>query len=139
MSSSPFNNHLVTVPKGLITIGIIVTFMFLIFFYFLARSRYLPFFHFTSVLFCGQTGQQSRQFCKLFFFCGLLFVLINWTRLGDQFVLLKSHRILCVILSDRCWVVNITFVPMVKFQFLAQLPVDHIAHLVVSSLILLLC
>ena len=31
-SSSPFNNPLVTVPKAPITIGIIVTFMFHIFF-----------------------------------------------------------------------------------------------------------
>ena len=43
-SSSPFSNPLVTVPKALITIGIIVTFMFHSFFNYLARSRYLSFF-----------------------------------------------------------------------------------------------
>ena len=45
---------------------------------------------------------------------------------------------MCVILKDRCWVVYIPFVRMVKFQFRAQLPVDHQAHPVVSSFILFL-
>ena len=40
-SSRPFNNHLVTVPKAPITIGIIVTFIFHSFFNSLARPRYL--------------------------------------------------------------------------------------------------
>ena len=31
------------------------------------------------------------------------------------------------------------FVGMVKFRCLAHFPVDHLAHLVVSSLVLLLC
>ena len=43
---------------------------------------------------------------------------------------------MCVI--DRCRVVHIPFVRMVKFKFLAHLPVDHLAHLVVPCLILLL-
>ena len=40
---------------------------------------------------------------------------------------------------DRCWVVHIPFVCMVKFKFLVHLPVDHLADPVVSSLIFLLC
>ena len=43
-SSRPFNNPLVAVPKVPITFGIIVTFMFHIFFNSLARSRYLSLF-----------------------------------------------------------------------------------------------
>ena len=43
-SSSPFINPLVTVPKALITFGIIVTFMFHSFFNSLTRSRYLSIF-----------------------------------------------------------------------------------------------
>ena len=43
-SSRPFNNPLVTEPKALITIGIIVTFMFHSFFNSLARSKYLSLF-----------------------------------------------------------------------------------------------
>ena len=37
-------------------------------------------------------------------------------------------------LEDRFWVVHIPFVRMVKFQFLAQFPVDHLAHPIGSSL-----
>ena len=43
-SSSPFSNPLVTVPKILITNGIIETCMFHSFFNSLARSKYLSFF-----------------------------------------------------------------------------------------------
>ena len=43
-SSSPCTNLLVTVPKTSITIGIIVTFMFQIFFNSFARFRHLSFF-----------------------------------------------------------------------------------------------
>ena len=46
---------------------------------------------------------------------------------------------MCLIFWDRCWVVYLPFVCMVKFKFLAHLPVDHLARSVVSSLILLLC
>ena len=41
-----------------------------------------------------------------------------------------------LILQDICRVVDVR---MVKFQFLAHLPVDHLAHSVVFSLILVLC
>ena len=40
---------------------------------------------------------------------------------------------------DRFWVVHITFVRMIKYKFLAQFPVNPIAHPVVFSLILILC
>ena len=39
---------------------------------------------------------------------------------------------MCFILWDRCWVVHIPFVRMVKFKFLAHLPLDPLAHPVVS-------
>ena len=83
-SSSPFSNPLVIVPNTPITIGIIVTYMFHSFFLipWQGRGTY-PSFHFISVLFCGQPGQQSRQFCKFSFFCWLLLGLVFWPRLGD--------------------------------------------------------
>ena len=37
------------------------------------RGTY-PSFHFLSVLFCGQPGQQSRQFCKFSFFFLLIII-----------------------------------------------------------------
>ncbi len=68
-SSSPFSNHLVTVPNAPITIGKIVTFMFQSLFNSIARSRYLSFF---SHSFSFILGHQIRKFCiisfLLFFF-----------------------------------------------------------------------
>ena len=49
----------------------------------------------------------------------------------------KSCRSSCV--SDRCRVVNIPFVRMVKFKFLEHIPLDYLVHPVVSSLVLFLC
>ena len=95
-SSSPFNNPSVTMPKAPITIGIIFTFMFHSFFNSLARSRYLSFF-----LFCGQPGQESRQFYKFSLFFFLLIIIrsgllpeIRWS-----VSMSKSHRSLCVSFS----------------------------------------
>ena len=47
-----------------------------------------PSFHFLSILFCGQPGQKSPQFCKFSFFCfcWLLQRLVFWSRLGYPFV-----------------------------------------------------
>ena len=41
---------------------------------------------------------------------------------------------MCVIFKDRCSVVHIPFVCMIKFKFLAHLPVDHFADPITSSL-----
>ena len=71
-SSRYFKNPLVTVPKVPVTIGIIVTFMFHSFF-FNSQGTYLSF-HILSVLFYGLPGQQSRQFCKIFFFFLLIII-----------------------------------------------------------------
>ena len=46
---------------------------------------------------------------------------------------------MCVIFLDSCFVPRIPFVGMVRFKFLAHLPMDYLARPVVSSLILLLC
>ena len=60
-SSSPFNNHFVTVPKAPITIGAIVAFMFHCFFNSLARSRYLTFFShsFSFILWSAGTAKMT--------------------------------------------------------------------------------
>ena len=41
---------------------------------------------------------------------------------------------MCVIFLDKCWVGDIPFVRMVTFEFLAHLPMDHLAYPVMSSL-----
>ena len=97
-SSRPFSNPLVTVQNAPITIGIIVTCMFHSFFSSLARSRYLSF-HILSVLFCGQSGQQSRLFCKFSFL--LLIIIKSGLLAGIRWSvrILKSHRSLCMSFS----------------------------------------
>ena len=81
-SSSVFNNLLVTVPKAPITIGIIVTFMFLWFFNSLARSRYLSFF---SLSFNFILGKQSPQFCNTALLADGFPLESNWLQVSPSF------------------------------------------------------
>ena len=78
--SSPFSNPLVSVPKSLITIGIIVTFVFHSFFLFPCKVEVLiilfTFFQFYSVV-------KSTILQILFFCCWLSLGLVFWPRLGD--------------------------------------------------------
>ena len=67
-SSRNFNNSLVTVTKALITIGIIVTFMFHSFSVPKQGRGTYSSFHFPSALFCDLLVQQSPQFFKFSFF-----------------------------------------------------------------------
>ena len=68
-SSRPFNNPLVIVPKALITIGTIVTFMFHGFFKFLARSRYLSFFsHSLQIYFVVRRDSKVDNFANSLLF-----------------------------------------------------------------------
>ena len=46
---------------------------------------------------------------------------------------------MCLILQNRFLFVPVPFGSMVKFKFLAQFPVDHLSHPVMSSLIPALC
>ena len=98
-SSRPFDNPLLTVPKALITIGIIVTFMFHIFFNSLARSRYFlfTFFQFYSVVCRGSKVDNFADF--LFFF--LLIIIRSGLRAEIRWsvCISKSHRSLCVSFS----------------------------------------
>ena len=88
-SSRPFNNPLVTVPKALITIGTIVTFLFQSFFNSLARSRYLSFFSHSfcfilwsnlNFLYISQWTTLPTQSCLALysFYANLLHSLIIW-------------------------------------------------------------
>ena len=69
-SSRAFNNLLVIVPNAPITIGTIVTFMFLSFFNSLARSRYLSFFShsFRFILWSAGTAKFTVLQILFFFF-----------------------------------------------------------------------
>ena len=79
-------NHLVTVPRVPIIIGIVAILMFHSFFSSLARSRYLSFFSLFSIFICGQPVQQSPLLGKFSFSCWLLLGLVTCSRLGDLFV-----------------------------------------------------
>ena len=129
-SSSPFNNPLVTVSNAPITIGIIVTFMFHSFFNSLVRLRYLSFFSLSFSFILWSTGRAKSTILQV------LFILLIIIRSG---LLAEIRWSVCMSKSLRFWIVQITFVRMVKFKFLAHLPGDHLAHPVVSHLILLLC
>ena len=133
---SPFNNPLVIVPKAPITINIIVTFMFQSFFTSPARSKYLSFF---SLSFSFSLWSKKFTILQVHFFCRLLLGLVFWPRLGEPFICQSPIEFMCVILHERCWVVYKSFVRMVKFKFIAHLPVYHLAKPVVSSLIHILC
>ena len=69
-SSSPFSIPLVTVPNAVITIGIIVTFMFHSFFNSLGRSKYLSFFShsFSFILWSARTAKSTIFQILVFFF-----------------------------------------------------------------------
>ena len=90
-SSRPFNNPLVTVPKAPITIGTILTFMFHIFFNFLARSRYLALFSHSFSFILWSAGTAKSTILQIFFYflfvcLFVLFCLVFGPRLGDPFV-----------------------------------------------------
>ena len=147
--SGPSTNPLVTVPKAPFTISISVTFMVNVFFSVPTQGlgSFLSF-RFLSILLAGHPGRQSQQIGKLFFFFFCLLTIIRSRRLAKikwSVCISKSQSSLCVsfsrtdsgfvrlILQDGFWVVR-----MVKFKLLAQFPVGHLLHPVVSSLILFL-
>ena len=67
-SSSPFNNHLVTVPNAQITIGIIVTFMFHSFFNSLTKSKYLSLFSYSFSFILWSAVAAKSTFLQIPFF-----------------------------------------------------------------------
>ena len=98
-SSRPFNNPLVIVPKALITIGKIVTFMFHSSFNSLVKSRHLSFFShsFRFILWSAETAKST--ILQILFF--LLIIITSAFLAGIRWsvCILKSHRSLCVSFS----------------------------------------
>ena len=78
MSSRPFNNPLVIVPKTPITIGTIVTFMFHSFFHSLARSRYLSFFSDSFRFIQWSAGTAKSTILQIFFFFFFFFFFVGY-------------------------------------------------------------
>ena len=126
-SSSPFSNPLVTVPNASIKIGIIVTCMFQFFSIPKQGRATYPSFHILSVLFCGQPGLQSRQFCKFSFFF-LVLIIIRSGLLAEiwwSMCMSKSHRSLCVLFSwtgaGLCILLLILLILLLRFLFAPEL------------------
>ena len=91
-SPRPFINLLVTVSRATITIGIIVSFMFHIFFNSLAKSRYLSFFSlsFNFTQWSARTAKSTKwqvlslfSFFFFFFFFFFLLIIIESGRLAE--------------------------------------------------------
>ena len=142
-SSSPFNNPLVTVPKESIMINIIVHRHVLYCFNSLVRSKYFISlsFSFSSVV-SRDSKVHNFASSNLFFFFFFVDYYKVWSSGRDYVIRLyvKLPKSLCVSYSwTICRVVHIPFVRKLKFKFLTHLPLDHFAHPVMSSLILLLC
>ena len=99
-SSRPFNNPLVIVPKALITIGTIVTFMFHSCFNSLARSRYLSFFSLSFRIILCSDGVAKSTILQIFFFFFLWIIMRSGLLAGIKWCvcMLKSHESLCSLL-----------------------------------------
>ena len=127
-SSSLFNNPLVTVPKAPIMMGIIVTFMFHNFFNSQARSRYSSFFSLSINLILWSTGTAKSTIVQiLFFFVDYYKVLSSGQNQVIRLYVKVRQEFMYAILHERCLLVHIPFVRKVKFKYLADLPVDHLA------------
>ena len=135
-SFSLCTNASVTVPRVPFTIGIIAPFMFHSFFDSLAKSRYLSYFSLCFNFTQGSARTAKSTVLQALFFCLLLLGLVVWRRLGDLFICQNPIGVSAFI--SRTDIVQIPFVRVVQFKFIAQLLVDNLAHQVVSRLILLL-
>ena len=162
-SSRPFYNPLVTVPKSQITIGIFVTFMYIVFwvfFNFLASWRYLSFFshYFSFILRSARTAKSSILQILFLLLLLLLLIIIRSGLLAEirwSVCMTKSQRSLCVSFSRTdagfCiyhllvwsklnflhlfqWISLPTQWCLVLYSFCANLPHSLIMWLMVSSL-----
>ena len=101
-SSRPFNNPLVIVPNAPITIGTIITFMFLSLFNFLAMSRYLSFFSLSFSFILWWAGAAKSTILQILYF--LLLIIIRSGLLAAirwSVCMSKSPRSLCVLFSKK--------------------------------------
>ena len=155
-SSGPFNNPLVTVSNAPITIGIIITFMFHIFFNSLARSRHLFFFLYSFSFILWSAGTANSTILQILF---LLLIILKSGLLAEiselSICMSKSHKNLWVSFSridaGLCiyhlfvwsnlnflhifqWITVPTHSCLVLYSFCANLPHSLIMWLLVSSL-----
>ena len=83
-------------------------------------------------------GRQSQLYSMFSFFSNYHLV---WSSCWDLIICLylkTLENFMSLILQERFWFVNVSFGSMVKFQFLAQFPVNPLPYPVMSFFILLL-
>ena len=99
----------------------------------LVRSRYLSFFllSFNFTLWSARTAKSTIRQVFFPWFFGKEYVIRLCLTIPENFMYL--------IFQNRFWVVDIPFVRMIKFKFVALILVEHLSYTVVSSLIPFLC
>ena len=132
-----------TVPWAQIINIIKFTFIFNHFFNSLSRSRYLSFFSLSFNF--TQCSAGTTKSTILIVFVVLVHYNKIWLSGRDEVIRLYVKtllKFLGFILQDSCWVEHVRIICLVKFYFLAQFPMDHLAHSMVSysySLSVLIC
>ena len=137
ISSSPFTKPLGIALSIPITIAITITFMFHSF-NSLTRFKYLSLILLPLIFTLWFTRMAKSMIQQVLIFYWQSVGLVFWIGLGGLFVLHNPRNFVHLILQNRFWILNIPFGSMVKFQFFALFPMDHLPHPFVSSLILLL-
>ena len=139
MSSSFLTKPLWTVPRFLTTFGISVSFIFHRFLSSLAKSKYLCPFSLSFIFTLWFSGTVKLTLQVLFFLLSywLFLILVLWSGLRDLSVTQITRWFYAFHFSERILFVYVPFVVkfMVKFQFLAQFPVDHLSHSLVLPLL----
>ena len=102
-------------------------------FYFPVKVQVLiPLFTFFKFsLWSARTAKFTIQ--QVLFFCWLPLGLVVWPRLGDLSVSPNVREVYASLFPAQILGCAYTMDNMIKFQFLAQFPVDHFAHPFMSS------
>ena len=98
-------------------------------------------FRFLWFLISGPLGWQSPLFGRFsFFLLGLVFYLLLGLVFWLMFCLYVKfpEGFMCFVILDGFWFVYKLYGSILKFQFLAQLPLDHHSHPIASSLIVII-
>ena len=119
--TSPCINPLVTIPRAPITIGITIKVQVLI----------VLFAFFPSYLVVSRNSKVLNSTSSLFVVVYNLDWLSGWDEVSSLYLKIPEEFVRLILL-DRFRDVYILFFRTVKFQFLAQFPVDHFTHPVVS-------
>ena len=135
--SSPLSEPLGTVLSVPITVDITVTFLFHSFLSFLARSKYLSLFSLSWIFTLWSTGTTKSTIQRVLFF--LLIITISGLLAEIRWECLYFKipgNFMRFILQNGFWFVRVPFGSMVRFQFLAQFPVNTFPIIIIIIIII---